>query len=138
LSTPAATAEDLCRIPLTNDTFVRLPQQRDACCQIRRLPCGCEAIADALLSAAFPERGTEVSAVARRFEAAVLDWDVFEPDVLDDARSALEQLLSDGFELCVITAADIGDVAGRLHVLPVGPGSLIYCANQGSEVYAAG
>ena len=81
------------------------------------------------------------SALDRRFEAAIFDWDgTAVPDRSADAgelRGLIEELCERGFDLVVITGTHVGNVDGQLAARPSGPGGLYFCVNRGSEVYAA-
>ena len=81
------------------------------------------------------------SALDRRFEAVVFDWDgTAVPDRLADARALrnlVEELCSLGLDLAVITGTHVGNVDDQLRARPAGPGHLYFCVNRGSEVFQA-
>jgi trehalose/maltose hydrolase-like predicted phosphorylase len=81
------------------------------------------------------------TALDRRFEAVVFDWDgTAVPDRQADAgrlRDLVEELCSLGLELAVITGTHVGNVDGQLGARPEGPGRLHLCMNRGSEVFRA-
>jgi trehalose/maltose hydrolase-like predicted phosphorylase len=87
------------------------------------------------------ERAAAPSALDRRFEAIVFDWDgTAVPDRRADAaglRALVEELCGLGLELAVITGTHIGNVDGQLGARPPGPGRLHLCMNRGSEVFRA-
>jgi trehalose/maltose hydrolase-like predicted phosphorylase len=82
------------------------------------------------------------SALQKRFEAIVFDWDgTAVPDRRADAtrvHSLVEQLCDAGMDLAVVTGTHIGNVDGQLHARPEGPGRLYLCLNRGSEVFIVG
>ncbi len=81
------------------------------------------------------------SALDRRFEAIVFDWDgTAVPDRGADAtelRALVEELCARGLDLIVITGTHVGNVDGQLGARPAGPGHLYFCVNRGSEVFQA-
>jgi trehalose/maltose hydrolase-like predicted phosphorylase len=81
------------------------------------------------------------TALDRRFEAIVFDWDgTAVPDRQADAtalRAFVEELCALGLELSVITGTHVGNVDGQLGARPSGPGRLHLCMNRGSEVFRA-
>jgi trehalose/maltose hydrolase-like predicted phosphorylase len=87
------------------------------------------------------ERAILPTALDRRFEAIVFDWDgTAVPDRQADAtrlREAVEELCGLGLELAVITGTHVGNVDGQLEARPQGPGRLHLCVNRGSEVFRA-
>ena len=82
------------------------------------------------------------SALARRFEAVVFDWDgIASPDRGADAgvlRRTVEAACAHGLELAVVSDTHVGSVDGRLAARPAGPGGLIMALNHGSEVFSVG
>jgi trehalose/maltose hydrolase-like predicted phosphorylase len=82
------------------------------------------------------------SALDRRFEAVIFDWDgTAVPDRSADAhalRALVEELSALGLDLVIVTGTHVGNVDGQLGARPPGPGRLYLCVNRGSEVYAAG
>jgi trehalose/maltose hydrolase-like predicted phosphorylase len=77
----------------------------------------------------------------RRFEVIVFDWD---STGASDQRAAaagprelIEDLCACGMHIAVLTAADVGDVDGRLAARPPGPGRLYLSVNGGLEIYRA-
>ena len=81
------------------------------------------------------------TALDRRFEAVVFDWDgTAVPDRGADAhelRAVVEELSTLGLDLVVITGTHVGNVDGQLGARPAGPGRLYLCVNRGSEVFTA-
>lgn len=81
------------------------------------------------------------SALDRRFEAVVFDWDgTAVPDRDADAgalRRLVEELCALGLDLAVITGTHVGNVDGQLGARPAGPGRLHFLVNRGSEVFQA-
>jgi hypothetical protein len=81
------------------------------------------------------------TALDRRFEAIVFDWDgTAVPDRQADTarlRELVEELCGLGLELAVITGTHVGNVDGQLGARPEGPGRLHLCMNRGSEVFRA-
>ena len=77
--------------------------------------------------------------LARRFEAAIFDWDgTAVPDRHADAervRQLVEDLCARGFDVGIVSGTHVGNVDGQLAARPVGPGRLYLCLNRGSEVY---
>ena len=82
------------------------------------------------------------AALARRFEAAVFDWDgTAVPDRLADAtrvRDLVEALCANGFHVGIVSGTHVGNVDGQLAARPSGPGLLLLCLNRGSEVFVVG
>ena len=80
--------------------------------------------------------------LARRFEAAVFDWDgTAVPDRRADAdrvRRVIEALCANGFDVGIVSGTHVANVDGQLAARPVGPGALYLCLNRGSEVFAVG
>lgn len=89
------------------------------------------------------ERGTRrrrlPSALDRRFDAVVFDWDgTAVPNRRADARelrALAEELCALGLDLVVVTGTHVGNVDGQLRARPVGPGRLYVCVNRGSEAF---
>jgi trehalose/maltose hydrolase-like predicted phosphorylase len=79
------------------------------------------------------------TAVDRRFEAVMFDWDgTAVPDRHSDAsraRDLIEVLCAHGMHLCIVTGTHVGNVDGQLRARPDGPGRLLIAVNRGSEVY---
>jgi trehalose/maltose hydrolase-like predicted phosphorylase/phosphoglycolate phosphatase-like HAD superfamily hydrolase len=79
------------------------------------------------------------SALDRRFEAVLFDWDgTAVPDRTADAsavREAIEALCAAGMDAAVVTGTHIDNVDGQLGARPSGPGRLYLCLNRGSEVF---
>lgn len=95
--------------------------------------------------AAVRARAQPISAstpLARRFEAAVFDWEgTAVPDSRAPAprlRRLVEALSGLGFDMGIVSDTGVDDVDGRLQARPGGPGELYICLNRGSEVYAVG
>ena len=86
-------------------------------------------------------RRSVASALDRRFEAVVFDWDgTAVPDRSADAhelRALVEELSALGLDLVVVTGTNVANVDGQLGARPTGPGRLYLCVNRGSEVFAA-
>jgi trehalose/maltose hydrolase-like predicted phosphorylase len=82
-----------------------------------------------------------LSALDRRFEAVVFDWDgTAVPDrdaEASELRALVEELCARGLDLVVITGTHVGNVDGQLGARPAGPGRLYFCVNRGSEVFQA-
>jgi trehalose/maltose hydrolase-like predicted phosphorylase len=80
------------------------------------------------------------SALARRFEAVVFDWDgTAVPDRAADAsriRALVERASAHGLELAIVSGTHVGNVDGQLVARPAGPGGLILALNRGSEVFS--
>jgi trehalose/maltose hydrolase-like predicted phosphorylase len=80
--------------------------------------------------------------LARRFEAAVFDWDgTAVPDRSADAtpvRELVEALSAIGFHIGIVSGTHLGNVDAQLAARPSGPGVLFLCLNRGSEVFAVG
>ena len=80
--------------------------------------------------------------LARRFEAAVFDWDgTAVPDRRRDAsdvRRTIERLLQVGFDVAIVSGTNVDNVDSQLAARPEGPGRLYLCLNRGSEVFAVG
>ncbi len=80
-----------------------------------------------------------LSAVDRRFEAIMFDWDgTAVPDRHSDARDLrvlIESLCAYGMHLCVVTGTHVHNVDDQLRSRPGGPGRLLLAVNRGSEVY---
>jgi trehalose/maltose hydrolase-like predicted phosphorylase len=82
--------------------------------------------------------------LARRFEAAILDWDGTPTPVAGRARGRpahherelVELLCASGFVLAVVGDAAVDDLDGRLRARPQGPGRLYLCPGRAGEVYA--
>jgi trehalose/maltose hydrolase-like predicted phosphorylase len=93
------------------------------------------------LAAIRETKGGLPTALDRRFEAIVFDWDgTAVPNREADAtrlRGLIEELCSLGLELAVITGTHVGNVDGQLGARPSGPGRLYLCVNRGSEVFRA-
>ena len=79
-------------------------------------------------------------AVARRFEAAIFDWDgTAVADRRADAselRLLLERLTRLGFDVAIVSGTNVDNVDSQLAARPAGPGRLYLCLNRGSEVFA--
>ena len=85
------------------------------------------------------EPGADVrrpSALDRRFEAVVVDWDA---TAMGGAglRALFEELCACGLDLIVITDIDVGAIDGQLGARPAGPGRLFLCVDRGTEVFEA-
>jgi trehalose/maltose hydrolase-like predicted phosphorylase len=82
------------------------------------------------------------ASIARRFEAAVFDWDgTAVPDRRADARDIrrlVERLSCAGFDIAIVSGTNVGNVDSQLAARPEGPGRLYLCMNRGSEVFAVG
>ena len=82
------------------------------------------------------------AALARRFEAAIFDWDgTAVPDRRADAtrvRELVEALCASGFHVGIVSGTHVHNVDGQLGARPVGPGVLYLCLNRGSEVFSVG
>jgi trehalose/maltose hydrolase-like predicted phosphorylase len=82
------------------------------------------------------------AALARRFEAAIVDWDrtaaPHRSSTAERLRRTVEGLCALGFDIGVVSAADIDDVDGELRARPSGPGALHLCVNGGSELFEIG
>lgn len=82
------------------------------------------------------------ASIARRFEAAVFDWDgTAVPDRHADARHVrrlLERLSRTGFDIAIVSGTNVANVDSQLVARPEGPGRLYLCLNRGSEVFAVG
>ena len=80
-------------------------------------------------------------ALKRRFEAIAFDWDgTAVSDRRADAtpiRRQIEQLISLGVDVGVISGTHIENIDGQLRARPAGPGHLFLCVNRGSEIYEA-
>jgi len=80
--------------------------------------------------------------LARRFEAALFDWDgTAVADRHEDAtgvRRVLESLSRKGFDIAVVSGTSVDNVDSQLLARPEGPGRLYLCLNRGSEVFAVG
>ena len=79
-------------------------------------------------------------ALARRFEAAVCEW---EPAAGRDGRASaahvralVEGLCAYGFHLAIVSGADVGALDAQLAARPEGPGRLYLCPIGGSEAFA--
>ena len=74
----------------------------------------------------------------RRFEAAVFEWErVAVRDGRANAahlRALVEGLCALGFNLAVVSRADVGTIDAQLAARPEGPGRLCLCVKGGSEV----
>ena len=90
--------------------------------------------------AAHPAAVHASAALARRFEAIIVDWDgTAALEGRADAprlRKLLEQAAADGLELAVLSGTDVKNVDGQLAARPAGPGGLILALNGGSEVFS--
>ena len=79
------------------------------------------------------------SALARRFEAIVFDWDgTAVPDRAADAstvRALVEQLCRAGVDVAVVSGTHVDNVDGQLRARPVGSGRLLLALNRGSELF---
>jgi trehalose/maltose hydrolase-like predicted phosphorylase len=79
-------------------------------------------------------------ALARRFEAIVVEWGatiVPERRIASEPMGKLvERAAALGLELAFIGGTDIGDVDRQLAARPGGPGGLVLVLNHGSEVYS--
>src|SRR5262245_49732325 len=80
--------------------------------------------------------------LARRFEAAVFDWDgTAVVDRHADAsalRQSVEGLSRAGFDIGIVTGTNVGNVDAQLRVRPEGPGRVYLSLNRGSEVFTVG
>lgn len=80
--------------------------------------------------------------LARRFEAAVFDWDgTAVPDRRAEAgqvRRLIESLSRAGFDIAIVSGTNVDNVDSQLAARPEGPGRLYFCVNRGSEVFAVG
>ncbi|MGZ4397222.1 MAG: glycosyl hydrolase family 65 protein [Gaiellaceae bacterium] len=77
--------------------------------------------------------------LAKRFEAAVFDWDgTAVADRHADAarvRELFGALLEAGFDLAIITGTNIDNVDNQLALRPHGPGRMVIACNRGSELF---
>ena len=79
------------------------------------------------------------SAIDRRFEAVMFDWDG--TAVADrhcdagDVRLLIEALCGHGMHLGVVTGTHVENVDDQLGPRPSGPGRLLLAVNRGSEIY---
>ena len=79
------------------------------------------------------------SAIDRRFEAVMFDWDG--TAVADrhcdagDMRLLIEALCGHGMHLGVVTGTHVENVDDQLGARPSGPGRLLLAVNRGSEIY---
>jgi len=75
----------------------------------------------------------------RTFEAVAFDWErtaVGDPRVRAAAvRRRVEALCRAGVDVAVISGTDLADVDGRLRARPGGPGRLMLCVRDGSELH---
>jgi len=81
------------------------------------------------------------SALARRFEAVVFDWDGSVTDPAADTsniRLLVERAAAHGLELAIVSGTHVGNIDRQLAARPVGPGGLILALNRGSEVFSVG
>jgi trehalose/maltose hydrolase-like predicted phosphorylase len=82
------------------------------------------------------------TALARRFEAIVFDWDgTAVPDRHADTgrvRNLIEEACRVGLELAIVSGTHVGNIDGRLAARPAGPGCLVLALNRGSEVFRVG
>ena len=82
----------------------------------------------------------ESAALARRFEAIVLDWDRTDvPDRRADATRVgklVEEACAHGLELAIVSGTDVEEIDGKLAARPAGPGGFVLALNRGSEVYS--
>ncbi len=82
------------------------------------------------------------SALDRRFEAMVFDWDgTAVPDRRADAsevRRLIEALCASGADVAIVSGTHVGNVDGQLAARPRGPGRLHLLLNRGSEVFCVG
>ena len=80
------------------------------------------------------------SALERRFEALIFDWDgTAVPDRDSDARevrSLIEALCAHGMHIAVVAGTHVDNVDAQLGARPTGPGRLLFAVNHGSEVFA--
>jgi trehalose/maltose hydrolase-like predicted phosphorylase len=87
-----------------------------------------------------PGRRELPAPLARRFEAAVFDWDgTAVPDRCRDAsdvRRVIERLSQAGFDVAIVSGTNVDNVDSQLAARPAGPGRLYLCLNRGSEVFA--
>ncbi|MGO9497842.1 MAG: glycosyl hydrolase family 65 protein [Solirubrobacteraceae bacterium] len=79
------------------------------------------------------------SALARRFEAIVFDWDGtavadHRPDATRIHR-LVEEACAAGLELALMSGTHVGDIDGQVAARPVGPGGLLLALNRGSEAF---
>ncbi len=65
----------------------------------------------------------------------MVDWDGVGASA-ERRRELVERLCAAGFELALVTAADLADVDASLRTRPSGPGRLYLCVGRGSEVLA--
>jgi len=89
------------------------------------------------------EKPTELpAALARRFEAAIFDWDgTAVPDRQAPAgplRRLVEALCARGFDIGIVSGTHVDNVDGQLQARPTGPGRLYLCLNRGSEAFEVG
>ena len=94
-----------------------------------------------MTSGAAPAAAVHASAaLARRFEAIIVDWDATAVQQRCAAGSRLgkllEQAAANGLELAVLSGTNVGNVDGQLAARPAGPGGLILALNGGSEVFS--
>jgi trehalose/maltose hydrolase-like predicted phosphorylase len=75
----------------------------------------------------------------RRFEALIFDWDgTAVPDRRADAiavRTAVEEAVSLGLNVAVVSGTELGNIDGQLGARPRGCGQLHLLLNRGSEVF---
>ncbi len=80
------------------------------------------------------------TALDRRFEAVVFDWDgTAVPDRRADVgvlRATIEELCALGMHVAIVSGTDLGHIDGQLGARPGGPGSLWFALDRGSTVYA--
>ena len=80
------------------------------------------------------------TALDRRFEAAVLEWD--ENGLSDPAAVTIgglaEELSVLGFDVGVVGTGRIDELDGQLGARPPGPGCLYLVLNQGADVFSVG
>jgi trehalose/maltose hydrolase-like predicted phosphorylase len=79
------------------------------------------------------------AALARRFEAVVLDWDLIAAAGCDGDRAAVrtvvERACAAGLELGIVSGGDAGSLDALLSARPAPPGTLLVALDHGSEVH---
>ena len=77
--------------------------------------------------------------LARRFEAAMFDWDgtaVTDRDAdAIEVRKVVESLCACGVDVAIVSGTHLENVDGQLGARPSGPGRLLLALNRGSELF---
>ena len=85
-------------------------------------------------------RFDDTSALDRRFEALIFDWDgTAVPDREQrrgEVRALIEALCAHGMHVAVVAGTHVDNVDAQLGARPTGPGRLLFAVNRGSEVFA--